>query len=297
MSEINLEPQTLFQAYKSWMSAKTGDKLTFDGLDLLNKSIGDGFSEETLNLIVAESGFGKTNFMIFQMLQFALFGAKTIFVSCELTRDKLIPRIVASIAKIPVWQIMKWKEEGKYAETMQSVEKILETIPLRILFTQSIEEIYHDSLKLRLENYKYLFIDHFSELTTSSKEIRNDYDKELFFIRVLEQMYKQDGFTIFMACQFKKGGERGVEHGLRNQDDVRGASELVKKANTLLYLYETKKMKEQREMNFINKISDAPSGCVLKLLKAREGHEGQKIKLDYFRSAMQFKLSSTQIIE
>src|SRR5574343_70339 len=289
MSQIEIQPQTLFEEYKAWMSAKTSEKLTFDGLDLLNKSIGDGFSEETLNLIVAESGFGKTNFMIFEMLQFAFFGAKTIFYSSELTREKLIPRIIASIAKIPVWQVEKWKNKGEQPELMEKIELILESLPLKIMYSQNIEEIYTHSLNLSFEGYKYIFIDHFGELTTGSDSFRNDYDKELYFVRVLEQMYKQDGFTIFMACQFKKGGERGIEHGLRTQDDVRGASELVKKANTLLYLYETKKMKEQREMNFLNKISDAPSQCVLKLLKAREGHEGQKIKLDYFRSSMQFK--------
>lgn len=311
----NFDNLNIYNAYNDWLVSDQ-EETTAISIDSLNSALGGGFSEAGLHLITAESGFGKSQFASYLASQFASNMIKTVFFTAELQMSKLIPRILASVLKKDINSIINMKKELKQlsliaekteeqlqqfktlTEISQAYAEIIKIMPLRVFYTKSIEQIYKIAVACKQDGYNHVFIDHFSDLMSESDEFKSDYELQKYMVKdILSQMFSVDNLSIFLVCQFKKNNREDVKYGFRSQDDIFGPSELVKLSSNVIYLYETKKMAEQREQLRVSQRYSEPTRAVIKLLKAREGYENAKVVVNFIRSKACFYECENQDID
>jgi replicative DNA helicase len=263
-------------------------KTSVCGSESITKALGGGLPEASLTLVVAKSGFGKSNFLVNSCRELADIGKPSLFASVEMIDDVLIPRMAACFANVDIKTIEKAKasENPLYTEAFENIMAVVEGYPVKTFYPQTIEEIYLQAKNdKKLHGVKHLIIDHFSEIQTE-KAFKDDLSKQRYIVTYIEKLYKEEGMGVIMACQFKKGIERGGDYGDRDRDEIRGPSELVTKASNVIYIYETKEQWQRNEP--FRGHPDMASTCTFKLLKARQGWEGYQEEILYDRRRFRF---------
>lgn len=263
-------------------------KTSVCGSESITKALGGGLPEASLTLVVAKSGFGKSNYLVNSCRELAAIGKPSLFASVEMIDDVLIPRMAACFADIDIKTIERAKtsENPLYTEAFEKIMAVVEGYPVKTFYPQTIEEIYLQAKNdKKLHGVKHLIIDHFSEIQTE-KSFRDDLTKQRYIVQYIEKLYKEEGMGVILACQFKKGMEKGGDFGDRDRDEIRGPSELVTKASNVIYIYETKDQWQSNEQ--YRSFPSVATKCTLKLLKARQGWEGYKEEILYDRRRFRF---------
>ena len=80
------------------------EKLPFD-LDLLNKITKGGMPNKTLNIIMAGTGVGKSLFMCHCAANNLMMGKNVLYISMEMSEEKIAERIDANLMNIPLQEL------------------------------------------------------------------------------------------------------------------------------------------------------------------------------------------------
>ena len=275
-----------------WLKSKDQTRYEFKEMRGLNRAT-NGFRPSSINLVVAKSGFGKTNFLIDLACKQSRNGLPTLFVSAEMTPDTIMPRFVSNLSGYNIERIIEQKNKysGLEETEKQDLEKkLVLTIgnpPLKVIYESTIEPIIEEVIKASEEGYvKHVFIDHFFELDTTMVDFGDKTtEKEKYIIDQLLITAKNYDICFIIATQFRKGNTYGSDFGDKMLDDIQGASQIRNKATNVLHLYETKK---QNEDNKKFQGFDVPNKITLETLKARHGITGAKIELNYLKQQFKF---------
>ena len=172
------------------------------------------FEKKEVNTIIAETGLGKTAFVLDLALRLTNNGYKGIFFSCEMDLVKLGHRIIANQLQVPLTLVQNKKTYEKMLERediKKEIKKIEERRNLKLYngtFTISKIESYIKKFKLAQENIDFIVIDYLqllhldergggttyektSEISKSLKRIARDYNICVFCISQLSRAYQE----------------------------------------------------------------------------------------------------------
>lgn len=279
MDKIN--NQIAKQDYQTWLSEEGETKISFCNFSEMNKSLGGGVEKGSLNIIVGESGFGKSNLAISMALDLALWGGglKILFVSAEMSRGKVIPRVCANLIDETINSVVYNKHNAP--EKLHLAYEMVEHLPIYFNYKSNIDEIYEDIIQMSEEqNIKYIFIDHLLELTANN--MNQNESVHFKYLADIIQKIMEKGITVFVVHQFKNPKEKDDIYGNRDKSEIYQGGWLVKRASNIFYAYRNKKQEETyRQLNQANDKQTA-SPAYLKLLKARDGFENAVFDLQYW---------------
>jgi len=312
MSQIIEQNQveTAGESYKIWKDGSQDKIEAFKNFAEMNYALGGGVDQGSLNLVVGESGLGKSSMLVSMALDLCLYGAgvPVLFFSVEMGRRKLIPRFVANLMN----RSINWVEKARYSEDTEQLQVIheaglcMDSLPLEFAFQEpnstvnisNIDIIYEQSMVAKeARGVAYVFIDHALELTVS-KSSGNEL-KDMKYISDIMFKMMNSGITIFLAHQFKNVKEKKEIYGFRDKMDIYYAGYFVKRASNIFYLFRNEKQKEDYENLMMSNNPDKfdiPSKAMMKLLKARNGIEGAIFGLDYFSAKARFAIETRESI-
>jgi len=282
------ETKTMEEIIASYVTKDKAELLKIIGWEKFNEALGGGLSQGSLNLVCARSGFGKTNYLVDTAYNLAKQGRKILFVSAELSEDKIVERFIARAGDVDYNKVRKLAEKGSEA-IGEAMNNLCANFDIRFFFGQKIEEIYiQASFEAEDKGYDIVIIDHIHELTTNEK-VRDELAKTDIIVAKLEKLWKEQNIMIIAAAQFVKGKEKGEDFGSKDIDDIRSASQLRNKATNIIYLYETKEQADKNDG--LIKIFKPQDCCAnIKLLKARDGWTGFTTSVFYHKARCKFTL-------
>ncbi len=254
---------------------------------LLNEALGGGFNQGSLSVVVARSGFGKTNYLVDLAHNFASQGLKVVFASCEMSANKMAERFLSRETGIAYNQIRNEMEKGNM-KLGNAIGKISEKFDIDFLFSSKIEDIWLQAGSLPEEKgTNILIIDHIHEVTTEKEG--NNLSKFLHILTKLEELYEKTGMTVIIAAQFNSNSDKGNDNGRRNSDDIMGSSMLRNKASNIIHLYESDTQEEHNKKEFEKKTTENMQ-CTLRLMKARDGWGGWETTMRYDKACCKFTI-------
>lgn len=281
------EPQGMKDVMLQYLSNEKKEKHKLEDSEDMNNALGGGFNQGSLSVVVARSGFGKTNYLIDTAYNLAKQGLKIVFASCELTAEKIAERFLARETGIAYNKIAGHFSNGDQ-KIGDAIGYLAENFDIDFIFDQGIENIKLQAGALPEEKgTNILIIDHLHEITTSQN--LNTFQEFNFIIERLEELWKKTGMTIIAAAQFNKNKDRGVDNGGRGVDDIMGSSVLRNKASNILYLYESDGQEEHNKGEFKKKTTENMQ-CTLRLLKARDGWTGWETTMRYDKACCKFTI-------
>lgn len=265
---------------KTYLDSPIIPQVEVKGMEALSESIGN-FRTQQINLVVAETGFGKSDFMIDLALKISSTTA-TLFFSAEMSREKTMPRFVANknpnLSKKDVEKIhLEYSKETDQSQKDSYVKIIQDTLAghsLYMEYTRNLDEII-SSIISHCEQHKtqFVFIDHLLILNANING--NDNDVMNFILSEFEKLSKNYNLCFVLATQFNKQGERGIEHGERTLGEVAGGRAVSHLVENIIYLHETKEQHKKNEQNW-----KTGREVTTKILKKRNG-TGKSIVFQY----------------
>lgn len=277
------------ESLMDYMSKQPKDIIELMGLATVNNAIGGGFTAGSLNIVVASSGFGKTNFLV-DVANKTARKTPVLFFTCELTKDKLLERFLASALNINFNQINRLRTDSSHTNEFADVIKSYsENYKIHISEETSIEKMVEEAIyQNHIGNCDMIIIDHLGEVNTD-KQFKDVNEKFTYICDFLLKLYREHGITILTATQFKKCANPMDDFGKRGMDDILGGSVLRSRASLIMYLYCTYKENQDNILLEQQKNYNATT-CHLRILKAREGWNNWITKLYYNKPQVQFKL-------
>jgi replicative DNA helicase len=250
------------------------------GAEALSESIGN-FRTQQINLIVAETGFGKSDLMIDLALKISK-QSTVLFFSAEMSREKTMPRFIANkspnLNKKDVEKLhLEYSEEQDLEvkkSYIQIVQDALHGHSLYMEYTRDLAEIVQSIEKHKTEhNIEFVFIDHLLILNSGFEGSENENMNQI--LSKFETLGKDNNLCFVLATQFNKQGERGIEHGDRTLGEVAGGRAVSHLVENVMYLHESKDQAKKNEQNW-----KLGREVTIKILKKRNG-TGQTVKFNY----------------
>ena len=236
-----------------------GIKTGFSTFDKVVKGL------KTLNLIAAETGFGKTALA----LQWAYnIGVKqsipALYVNCEMGVDEIMERVVSSASGVRLDLIQTGDLQDEHMVKVDAVTEAVRNSKLFITGDQpkTINTIinyiyqYHHT-----EGIKVVFIDYMGEIDLTKDELRaGTYITQGMWMQQIKSVCSKLGIKAVVLAQVK-GGSFGKEYGLGSIAD---SIQLERKSHVYAAIMKTDRW-----------------DCALKIIKNRGGATPEPIPLDF----------------
>ena len=207
------------------------------------------FEKKEVNTIIAETGLGKTAFVLDLALRLTNNGYKGIFFSCEMDLVKLGHRIIANQLQVPLTLIQNKKTYEKIIERediKKEIEKIEERRNLKLYngtFTINKIESYIKKFKLTQENIDFIVIDYLQLLNLDDERGGGTtYEKTSQISKRLKQIAKDNNICIFCisqlsrAYQSRKENLKKGERFLLSVTDIKDSSQIEMDASIIIGL-------------------------------------------------------------
>lgn len=272
--------QTAFAKYKATNSSyKEGDikkdyklALEIDNLNpvetllpSINAVTKRGPGSGTLNVVMAQSNFGKSMFLMANARHAASLGKNVVYFSLETDYLQLMQRFLAGYTDIPqdLLKNNKGLIEGKMADLKGNLKVVeFKSIHARV-----------ESLKSKIDEYRsqgffpdMIVVDGLNQVK-SPKGITfsNSNDKFEYLAEELRDWAKELEVPVYIAFQSNRGG---FNQEYADEQNIGKAIEVYQVCDTMLMFTQTPQMQEAGE-------------CYVQLLKNRLGPKGIMLKLHY----------------
>ena len=230
-------------------------QINLKGFDSLMSQI-SGFRSQQINLVVAETGFGKSNLMVDWSTRLARENVKVLFFSSEMGMAKTTPRFMANLLDMSKNQAEKLHKEyqtemddERKKDTKDKVIARAGNLPLILEFDRTIEDILAKVIKAKEEyGVQVVMIDHLLILNSVQK-FNNQTDLVSEILQQMELISLQYDICFIVATQFNKAGEKGLAYGNRELKDVAGGRDVGHLVENVLYFYETEDQKKKNDKN------------------------------------------------
>jgi len=100
---------------------RTEEKIPFD-LEYMNKITNNGIPKKSLSVILASTGAGKSLFMCHQAASTLMQGKNVLYITLEMSEEKIAERIDANLMNIPIDQIANLPRE-MYEKKIENIAK------------------------------------------------------------------------------------------------------------------------------------------------------------------------------
>lgn len=205
------------------------------------------FEKKEVNTIIAETGLGKTAFMLDLALRLANNNYKGIFFSCEMDLVKLGHRIIANQLQVPLTLVQNKKTYEKMLERediKKEIKKIEERKNLKLYngtFTISKIESYIKKFRLAQENIDFIVIDYLQLLHLDEKG-GTTYEKTTEISKRLKQIARDYNISVFCISQLSRAYQNRKENLKRgekfclNVADIKDSSQIEMDASIIIGL-------------------------------------------------------------
>lgn len=217
------------------------------GIEEFDKAMVGGLSPQTLALIVADTGCGKTTTMLSMGIKIAKNGHNVLFVSLEMNKLRLTDRIISHLSHIEFEDVsIPQKMSDEKYKAFENAWKKWDDVKGNFYILETSEWITVSTLRreieLRVMTFKpeVVIIDYIGILKPENKYGQR-HDLELGEIsKALRFMGKKYGFSTISACQLNREAIRRMkknkEH-LAGSEDLRGSGELSNDADYIFALF------------------------------------------------------------
>lgn len=222
-------------------------KIITTGINEFDKTLIGGLEPQTLTLIVADSGHGKTTTMLSIGINVAKKKEKVLFVSLEMPRRRLIDKIVANIGSIDlnlIYQPHTMNEDQKKS-FFEAIEK-WETLSDDFAILDSVDRVSVSMLRREIElramvfNPRVVIVDYVGVVKPEARyKDRNDLElgeitKDLRFLG------KKYDFATISAAQLNRDAIRRMrksKEAVAGGEDLRGSGELTNDSDFIFALF------------------------------------------------------------
>lgn len=292
--------QTAFAKYKTTNGAyKEADikkdyqlALSIDNLNpvptilpSVNKVTKGGAGAGTLNVIMAQSNFGKSMFLMANARNAAHEGKNVVYFSLETDYLQLMQRFLAGYTNIP--QDLLKNNKSLIEAQMAKLSGNLKVVELKSIHAKV------ETLKAKIDDYRsqgffpdMIVVDGLNQVKApKGANFTNSNDKFEYLAEELRDWSKELEIPVYVAFQSNRGGFN-VE--IADEQNIGKAIEVYQVCDTMLMFTQTPQMLEIGE-------------CNVQLLKNRLGPKGLMLRLHYDPAFGQFNelesISRTMILD
>ena len=248
------------------------------------------FQKKEVNTIMAETGLGKTAFVLDLALRLTNNNYKGIFFSCEMDLVKLGHRIIANQLQVPLTLIQNKKMYEKIIERediRKEIKKLEERKNLKLYsgtFTISKIESYIKKFKLAQENIDFIVIDYLQLLNLDEKG-GTTYEKTSEISKSLKRIADDNNICIFCISQLSRAYQSRKENIKKGEKfrlsvtDIKDSSQIEMDASVIIGLVaESIEKDELGEKKLVN----------LQILKNRFGTIGTDYYIEFITQTQKF---------
>mgnify|MGYP005821689475 CR=1 FL=1 len=181
-------------------------------LPTLNKSLEGGLSAKELAMVVAPPGVGKSLFLVNQGVQSMMEGRKVLYVSLEMSEDKIAQRFDSVMTLIPqpklrepAMQITLKERLQLFKEEFEGSDLVIKEFPTGCATVNDIR-----ALLVQLKNYEDfvpdLILVDYLELLRPTKEIQHEYVAQQRISEDLRGLAMQQNILLWTATQTNRMG-------------------------------------------------------------------------------------------
>lgn len=242
------------------------------------------FEKKEVNTIIAETGLGKTAFVLDLALRLTNNGYNGIFFSCEMDLVKLGHRIIANQLQVPLTLIQNKKTYEKIVERediKKEIKKIEERKNLKLYngtFTINKIENYIKKFKLAQENIDFIVIDYLQLLNLDEKGGGTTYEKTSEISKSLKRIARDNNICVFCISQLSRAYQERRERLKKGEKfylsvtDIKDSSQVEMDASVIIGLVaESIEKDELGEKKLVN----------LQILKNRLGTIGTDYYVEF----------------
>lgn len=253
--------------------------------------------KKDVHIFAAETGLGKTAFLIDMALRLEKMGYRGIFFSCEMGIEQLSERIVANLTKIPL-KILKDVELMKEVLANEEYKKKIEDIEkkkskLRLIDgTFSISKI-EDYVKREIlveKELDYIVIDYLQLLKDETlKNGTISYERVTSISKQLKEIAKENNIAILCIAQLSRAfadRKKSLKEGeqlIMLPSDLKDSSQIEQDAGSITGLIVTNT--ELDELNCQKKLIN------LQILKQRSGIVRHDLEIEFITANQTIKFN------
>ena len=183
-------------------------------LPTLNQSLDGGLSPKELAMVVAPPGVGKSLFLVNQGVQSMMEGRKVLYVSLEMSEDKIAQRFDSVMTLLPQQQLKDphtqlelQKRLELFKEEFEGSDLIIKEFPTGCATVNDIK-----ALLVQLKNYEdfvpdIILVDYL-ELLRPTNDIQQEYLAQQRIAEDLRGMGMQQGILVWTATQTNRMGSQ-----------------------------------------------------------------------------------------
>lgn len=208
------------------------------GFRAIDNAMG-GMDDDTLNVIAARPGMGKSA-LCFQITEHVAMQGKTVIVfSLEMSRQKVLARLACGRAKVNWQNVKRGTDDGDELTKMFHHLGDIGDLPIVVCDTPnlSIAQIRASVLSIHSQRpVSLIVVDHMGLV---NEKANNDYQKMGIVSWGLKQIAKDFRIPVLSACQLS----RGVESRKEKQPelgDLRDSGRIEENADTVIMIYREK---------------------------------------------------------
>ena len=253
--------------------------------------------KKDVHIFAAETGLGKTAFLIDMALRLEKMGYRGIFFSCEMGIEQLSERIVANLTKIPL-KILKDVELMKEVLANEEYKKKIEDIEkkkskLRLIdgtFSISKIEDYVKKEILVEKELDYIVIDYLQLLKDETlKNGTISYERVTSISKQLKEIAKENNIAILCIAQLSRAfsdRKKSLKEGeqlIMLPSDLKDSSQIEQDAGSITGLIVTNT--ELDELNCQKKLIN------LQILKQRSGNIRNDLEIEFITANQTIKFN------
>jgi len=207
------------------------------GFSKLDTVLAGGFDRGQYSILAARTGVGKTTVGLWSASTAALAGFKTLYVSVEMTAQKLVEKIIASRGELPLlkFHTTPWSDRDKDA-FFRGIEKGVVPAKLWIYDRthRSIERVVARSRFLsRTTGLDFLVIDYIQQFRTAKGHAKRN-EMMLEISAQMQQLAKELNISILCLAQLNRDASRTDRPAVHQ---IKDCGEFEQDADVILLLH------------------------------------------------------------
>jgi archaellum biogenesis ATPase FlaH len=222
------------------------------GISSLDKILGSGFLNKTLNIFVSPSHGGKSAMLVHAVASNLLKKKKILFLSLEMTEEEIAKRIDANILNIATndfWCTSAKDFEIKFNSIAPSLgELVIKEYPSGTHNTLKLESLLNDLEKQSGFKPDIIAIDYLTLMASSRTTLAKAGGTYSYYKLISEELHgfaKKYGIPILTAAQLGRGAFNNIEADMASISDSIG---IIQTADTVIALLSSDNLKANNQL-------------------------------------------------
>ena len=200
-----------------------------------------GFLKSQLTVFAGRPSMGKTSFALNIACNFALSGAKVLFISCEMNCDIIMQRIISSQAEVSLDKLLKgnmseddWEKVAKTVDELNN-PRITENLKIEPSFTDKFDKLSQLITDFSSKNKDCIVIIDYFQLLNRQAQVQDRYVELADLASSIKRLAVENNIHIILLSQIS----RKVDERLDKTPQISDLSEcdaLAQHADNILFI-------------------------------------------------------------